>query len=50
MRHPDFDGGLLPRSAPFPNFVLTPLTSAEAEEDFAAVTGSAHVLKGVFGD
>ncbi|WP_421904270.1 hypothetical protein [Mameliella sp.] len=48
MRHPDFDSG--PLSAQLPNFGLAPLTPAEVEEDFTAVTGSAHVLKGVFGD
>ncbi|MBW4983920.1 hypothetical protein KZZ07_15355 [Mameliella sp. CS4] len=48
--HPDFDPNPLPRSATMQGFDLTPLSPAEVEEDFAAVTGSAHVLRGLFGD
>ncbi|SMX35840.1 hypothetical protein [Maliponia aquimaris] len=48
--HPDFVPNPLPRSAALPGFDLAPLTPAEVEEDFAAVTGSAHVLEGLFGD
>ncbi len=47
--HPDFAGAPLPRSAELPGFRLTPLTPAEVDEDFAAVIGSAHVLKGATG-
>ncbi|MBV6635439.1 MAG: hypothetical protein KI788_06010 [Mameliella sp.] len=46
--HPDFDP--LRRGATLGGFDLTPLSPAVVEEDFAAVTGSAHVLKGLFGD
>ena len=48
--HPDFADTELPREARLPSFLLTPLAPAVAEEDFEAVTSSALVLKGVFGD
>lgn len=48
-RHPDFADAPLPRSARLPGFDLTPLTPAQVDEDFAAVVGSAHILKDVFG-
>lgn len=47
--HPDFSPNPLPRSAELPGFDLTPLGPAQVEEDFAAVTGAAHVLTGLFG-
>ena len=47
--HPDFDTDPLPRSASLRGFALTPLTPAEVDEDFAAVTGAAHVLTNMFG-
>ncbi len=39
-----------PRTADLGDFLLEPLTPACAAEDFAAVTGSAGLLDGIFGD
>ncbi len=50
MPHSDFAARTLPRTAILGPFHLTPLTPAEAEEDFEIVTASEHVLVGVFGD
>jgi hypothetical protein len=47
--HPDFAQTALPREADLGAFRLTPLSIAQVDEDFAAVTASAHVLRGVFG-
>lgn len=48
--HPDFEGTALPRAAAFGQFRLTPLDASVMDEDFAAVTGSAGVLRGLFGN
>ncbi len=48
--HPDFAEIDLPRGFDLPSFRMTPLTAAQADEDFEVVTGSADVLKGTFGD
>lgn len=48
--HPDFADSDLPRSAVIGEFQLTPLSPAQVEEDFAAVTGSEQVLVGLSGD
>ena len=48
--HPDFADVDLPRSVAVGRFRLAPLSMAEVDEDFEAVTASASVLKGVFGD
>lgn len=48
--HPDYAHSPLLRSATLRGFLLTPLTPNEVDEDFAAVTGSAAVLAGLFGD
>lgn len=48
--HPDFADVELPRVFDLGRFRLTPLTPAELDEDFAAVTDSADLLKGLFGD
>lgn len=48
--HPDFAQTELPRQTDLDGYVLTPLTAAQTEEDYAAVIGSAHVLTDVFGD
>ncbi len=50
MPHPDFAARTLPRRAILGPFHLTPLTPAEADEDFEIVSTSEHVLAGVFGD
>ena len=47
--HPDFADKAPPRSADLGAFRLTPLAPDAAEEDFAAVTRSAPVLRGLFG-
>lgn len=47
--HPDFAGVTLPRDVDLSPFALTPLTMAQVDEDFAAVTGAAHVLGGLWG-
>lgn len=47
--HPDFATVELPRSFDLPGFRMTPLSPAELDEDFEAVTSSAAVLKGTFG-
>jgi hypothetical protein len=47
--HPDLAGRMAPRSADLGLFRLSPLSPDATEEDFAAVTGSAHVLAGFFG-
>lgn len=47
--HPDFETTDLPRTASLGDFRLTPLSVGQVDEDLAAVTGSAAVLKGLFG-
>lgn len=47
--HPDFAGTALPREATLGPFRLTPLSVAQVDEDFEAVTGSTRVLTGLFG-
>jgi hypothetical protein len=47
--HPDLADRRPPREAALGPVRLTPLDPAAAEEDFAAVTGSARVLTGLFG-
>ena len=47
--HPDFAANPPPRSADLGLFRLTPLCPDVAEEDFAAVSRSAPVLRGLFG-
>lgn len=46
--HPDFEGKPLPRDVVLGAFVLSPLGPDCADEDFAAVTGSAARLAGLF--
>lgn len=48
--HPDFIRRPLPERAVFDGFMLERLTPAVVEEDFRAVTQSAPVLRGLFGD
>jgi hypothetical protein len=48
--HPDFAQTALPRTADLGDYRLSPLSPAQVDEDFAAVTGSARVLRGHFGD
>ncbi|WP_317260982.1 hypothetical protein [Rhodovulum sp. FJ3] len=48
--HPDFATSSPPRSAVLGTFHLTPLDPSVVDEDFAVVTGSSAVLKGLFGD
>ena len=48
--HPDFATSRPPRSAVLGTFHLTPLDPSVVDEDFAVVTGSSAVLKGLFGD
>ena len=48
--HPDFAETTLPRNANLGIFRLAPLSPESAEEDFAAVSGSARVLIGQFGN
>ncbi|MCV3271879.1 hypothetical protein [Roseobacter sinensis] len=48
--HPDFAGTALPREATFGPFRLSPLSVAQVDEDFKAVTASVRVLTGLFGD
>jgi hypothetical protein len=48
--HPDYAKLDLPREFALGAHRLTPLSPAEAEEDFEAVMASAHVLDEVFGD
>ncbi len=48
--HPDFTGTALPREAMVGAFRLAPLSVAQVDEDFEAVTGSTRVLTGLFGD
>ncbi|MEM6941250.1 MAG: hypothetical protein AAF943_15610 [Pseudomonadota bacterium] len=50
LPHPDFAAAHFPRAATLATCTLTPLDMAQTEEDFAAVTSSAAVLDGVFGD
>ncbi|MBM1221472.1 hypothetical protein JQU17_11265 [Ponticoccus sp. SC2-23] len=47
--HPDFAGVDLPRAVDLPPFCLTPLSMAQVDEDFEAVTGAAGVLTGFWG-
>ncbi|MEM6483233.1 MAG: hypothetical protein AAF922_13565 [Pseudomonadota bacterium] len=48
--HPDFENTELPRSATLNAFALTPLDASAMDEDYAAVTRSEGVLKGLFGN
>jgi hypothetical protein len=48
--HPDFADDAPPRSADLGAFRLAPLGPDVTEEDFAAVTGSVGVLRGLFGN
>lgn len=48
--HPDFATCDLPREAELDTFRLSPLAPPHLEEDFEAVTASAPVLAGLFGD
>jgi len=48
--HPDFAACELPREADLEGFRLTPLGPAVVDEDFEAVTASAGLLNGLFGD
>lgn len=48
--HPDFADIDLPRHADLQELSLTPLTPDQLDEDFEAVTASASVLGGLFGD
>lgn len=48
--HPDFAGRMPPRSADLGLFRLAPLAPESVEEDFAVVTRSAPVLRGLFGN
>ena len=50
LPHPDFADIALPRETALETYRLTPLTSAQTDEDFDVVTSSAHVLGDVFGD
>lgn len=47
--HPDFETIDMPASKVLGMFHLDMLTAADLDEDYAAVIGSAHVLRGVFG-
>jgi hypothetical protein len=47
--HPDFVDTTLPRQAGVGAWRLTPLSVAQVDEDFDAVTGSERVLVGTFG-
>ncbi len=47
--HPDFAGRDVPATLGLGPYHLTMLTGADVDEDFAAVMGSAAVLRGVFG-
>ncbi|WP_299962952.1 hypothetical protein [uncultured Roseobacter sp.] len=46
--HPDFAGSDFPETAQLGAFRLSMLTAGDVEEDFAEVTRSAAVLKGLF--
>ena len=48
--HPDFATSRPPRLAVLGTFHLTPLDPSVVDEDFAVVTASSAVLKGLFGD
>lgn len=48
--HPDFADCELPRQAALQGFRLTPLGPGVVGEDFEAVTASADLLEGLFGD
>ena len=48
--HPDFANTTFPREAELLGFRLTPLAPEVTVEDFEAVTASANVLRGLFGD
>lgn len=47
--HPDFAGLDVPQTLTLGPYRLTMLTGADVDEDFAAVMGSAAVLRGLFG-
>lgn len=47
--HPDFEGAAIPTEVDLGAFRLTPLTGAQVQEDYAAVTGAADLLRGFFG-
>lgn len=46
--HPDFAGPGVPEVLPLGPYVLTMLTGADVDEDYACVMGSAGVLRGLF--
>ena len=48
--HPDFEKVVLPQEDRLGAYIISPLTPAQVYEDFAAVTASANVLFGLFGN
>lgn len=48
--HPDFADVDLPRDVTVDTFRLTPLAPDFVDEDLAAVTATAHLMDGIFGD